>query len=234
VVLPAPNLEDDISIYFGDSKTLRTPAHRNMVIKFVRDRFPRARFVRIYDAATNGWKNTDFHRCCDKMGWTLTILETTKSFILGGFTTAEWESPPPSKYINKPDPHSFLFSVNEGSKYPIRSGDTTAIRCHSDLCAMFGKGCWNDLGIFSDSNNITYNFCDANRDSFKLPAAKGSKYPTINGGDNNFKLKEFEVYKVYVRITIKITFRNNERRKQVRLTSSYIFIIHLINISILI
>jgi hypothetical protein len=37
VVLPSPNLQDDSSIYFGASKTLRTPAHRMMVMKFVRD-----------------------------------------------------------------------------------------------------------------------------------------------------------------------------------------------------
>ena len=36
-VLPAPALEDDSSTNFGASKTLRTPAHRKMVMKFVRD-----------------------------------------------------------------------------------------------------------------------------------------------------------------------------------------------------
>jgi hypothetical protein len=106
---PAPtNLNDDPSIYFGGSKTLRTPAHRKMVIKFVRDQFPRSIFQRIYDAETDGWKNTDFHRCCDMKGWTLTIVETTKGFIFGGFTTAEWNT---SSYY-KSSAHSFLFSVN--------------------------------------------------------------------------------------------------------------------------
>jgi hypothetical protein len=99
-----------------------------MLIKFVRDQFPRARFQRIYDAETDGWKDKDFHRCCDLKGWTLTIVETTKDFIFGGFTTAEWES---LYHIGKPCPHSFLFSVNEGSKYPITSGETDAIICFS-------------------------------------------------------------------------------------------------------
>ena len=125
-VLPVPNLEVDSSRYFGTSKTLRTLAHRKMVIKFVRDQFPRARFQRIYDAATHGWKANDFHRQCDKKGWTLTIFETTEDFIFGGFTTAEWESLP-FPGILKPCPHSFLFSVNEGSKYPITRGGTGAI-----------------------------------------------------------------------------------------------------------
>jgi hypothetical protein len=100
-----------------------------MVFKFVRDQYPKARFQRIFDAATDGWGAKDFHRQCDKKGWTLTVAETTKDFIFGGFTTAEWESSWPP--ITKPCPHSFLFSVNEGSKYPITSGDTTAIACWS-------------------------------------------------------------------------------------------------------
>ena len=89
-VLPVYNFEDESSTYFGDSKTLRTPAHKKMVIQFVRDQYPQAKFDRIYDAATDGWKAEDFHRCCDKKGWTLTIVETTKDYIFGGFTTAEW------------------------------------------------------------------------------------------------------------------------------------------------
>jgi hypothetical protein len=86
-------------------------------------------FERIYDATNpaHGWEAKDFHRCCDEKGWTLTIVETTDNFIFGGFTTAEWESPPPLSFIDKPCPHSFLFSVNEGSKYPITEGGRNAI-----------------------------------------------------------------------------------------------------------
>ena len=116
-------------------------------------------------------------------------METTKDFIFGGFTTAEWES----TYIHKPSPHSFLFSVNEGSKYPITSGDRDAIECNSHWCACFGKN-GNELVIWNDSNTRTDSYCYANGDSFKLPAAKGSKYPSINGGEYNFQLKQFEVY----------------------------------------
>jgi hypothetical protein len=76
--------------------------------------------------------------------------------------------------------------VNEGSKYPITSGDETAITCYSSSCAVFGS--W-ELGISSDSNNNTDSWCNANGDSYKLPAAKGSQYPSINGGEYNFQLK---------------------------------------------
>ena len=92
---PQPRIPvgDDSEKYFGNSKTLRTPTHKKMVMKFVRDQYPLARFERIYDAKTHGWTNKNFHECCDLKGWTLTIVWTTRDFIFGGFTTAEWESP---------------------------------------------------------------------------------------------------------------------------------------------
>ena len=154
-----------------------------MVTKFVRDQFPQAKFKKIYDATIDGWRAKDFHRCCDKKGWTLTIVETTKSFIFGGFTKAEWESSWAGFY--KSCPHSFLFSVNERSKYRITSGANDAIRCYSSYSAWFG-GRWGALVIASDSNNNTDSYCHANRASFKLPAAKGSNYPSINEGEHNF------------------------------------------------
>ena len=104
--------------------------------------------------------------------------------------------------------------MNEGRKYPITSRDRTAIKCNSGCCAVFGGSayCW-DLVINNDSNNNTKSYCRAEEDSFKLPAAKGSQYPSINGGQMYFQLKQFEVYKVTVRITANILFRNNEWRK---------------------
>jgi hypothetical protein len=100
--------------------------------------------------------------------------------------------------------------VNEGRKYLITQGNRTAIQCDSDWCACFGS--W-EIGILSNSNINTENWCSANRPSFNLPAAKGSEHPSMNGGEHNFLLKQFEVYSVSVRITINIIFRKNEQRK---------------------
>ena len=199
---PSIPVVDDSEIYFGNSKTLRTPAHRMMVMKFVRDQYPQARFERIYDANTHGWKAKNFHQYCDKRGWTLTIVQTTTDFIFGGFTTADWESPPTD--ICKLDPHSFLFSVNEESKYPITGADREAIGCYYDSCAVFGGD--NELVIDGDSNYNTGSWCQASLDSFNLPPAKGKgskeDSSTINGGKKNFKSKELEVYRVFVRIIL--------------------------------
>jgi hypothetical protein len=176
----------------------------------------------IYNAANDahGWGAEDFHMYCDGMGWTLTIVETTKGFIFGGFTTAEWESH--QEGIFKSCPQSFLFSVNEGRKYPILFGGTEAIICHSGCCAAFGTG-GNELMIYSHSNSHNDSYFYGNGASFNLPKAKGSKHPSMNGGENKFQLKQFEVYSVSVRISINIIFRINERRDRVRLICFHLY-----------
>jgi hypothetical protein len=51
--------------------------------------------------------------------------------------------------------------------------------------------------------NEKWNFCYANRPSYKLPPAKGKGCEkgssSINGGKVHFITKNFEVYKVFVR-----------------------------------
>ena len=101
--------------------------------------------------------------------------------------------------------------MNEDSKYPITRGDKEAITSYSSWCARFGD---DEFVILSDSNNNNDSYCNANGESFKLPPAKGSKYPSINGGEQDFQLKEFEVYKVSVRITVVIIFRRNEENEE--------------------
>ena len=112
--------------------------------------------------------------------------------------------------MEKPSRHAFLFSVNEGRKYLITGGDKSAISCNSDFCALFGTE-GNELVIWSDSNCNTDSYCIAGCSSYNLPASKGKEGPSMNGGEEDFKLKQFEVYSVMVRMKIDIRYRNNER-----------------------
>jgi hypothetical protein len=78
---------------------------------------------------------------------------------------------------------------------------------------MFGMG---ELVIASDSNINCNSFCHAKYPSFNLPEAQGRSYPSMNGGEKNFKLKQFEVYKVSVRSTfiINLGTMNGGRKSQ--------------------
>ena len=118
---------------------------------------------------------------------------TTKNFIFGGFTKAEWDTDENLKY----DDSAFLFSVNECMKYPIQPG-RSAIYNNRNSCALFGDGCVQDISIASDSNLNSESFCTAGWHCYKLPHAKGPDgnqwYSSINGGEKNFRSKEIEVY----------------------------------------
>jgi hypothetical protein len=67
-------IPSDPEDYFNNSKTLRTSAHRQMVMNFIRELSPQAILERIYDASVDGWSAEDFHRCCDEKGYTITIV----------------------------------------------------------------------------------------------------------------------------------------------------------------
>lgn len=75
--LAVPPLFDDLQDsekFFGTSKTLETPEHRQIIIEMFKDSIPAAKFEKIYDATRDGWSDKDFYRCCEDRGPTLTIV----------------------------------------------------------------------------------------------------------------------------------------------------------------
>ena len=84
-------------------------------------------------------------------------------------------------------------------KYPKpQSAPVWTCCCGDDVCIRFGVcTCVVDLVINGDSNNNSDNFCRSGG-YFKLPAAKGKgvnqRNSSIDGGNDNFRCKEFEVY----------------------------------------
>ena len=95
------------------------------------------------------------------------------------------------------DKAAFLFSVNEGSKYPIAYPDKCAIVNHGHACVVFGDACVSDLWISNYSNQNSDSCCRAGG-HFNLPRAKwrgaNARDSSIDGGKGRFRSKEFEVY----------------------------------------
>ena len=53
------------------------------------------RWQRCYQASRDGWSSKDFHRTCDDVGPTVTLVKCGTN-IFGGYTDQSWESPPRS------------------------------------------------------------------------------------------------------------------------------------------
>jgi hypothetical protein len=153
----------------------------------------------LYRGTRDGFGSTDFHSKCDGHPNTLIILKAKESsYIFGGFTTADWESPyPKAKY--KSDPNAFLFSLTNKDNKPLKmkidpNTPESAIYCNFSSGPSFGGG--RDINV-SDNANTTIKSNSGLGSSYKHPqytfGTNGAK--TFLAGSYNFQLVEIEVFK---------------------------------------
>ena len=76
-------------------------------------------FELVYRASWHGFSGKKFHEHCDGIPNTLVLIRTEQGKTLGGFTTPPWNSD--KKWMPDPDLKSFLFSIDEGMKFPLKA-----------------------------------------------------------------------------------------------------------------
>lgn len=140
----------------------------------------------IYKGSRDGLLSTDFHRCYDQKGPTVTVISTVDSaYLLGGYTSVPWSISTSYKY----DPTAFLFILkspvlNLVRKYPIIEDpkETDRAVLHRKDCGpCFGRG---DLYVSSD--------CTRTRNSY---LHIGQSYLTTESPYiKHFNAEEIEVY----------------------------------------
>ena len=141
----------------------------------------------LYRKSKNGDSFDKFHRLCDNKGKTLVLIEGEEGFIIGGYTTKNWDK---SNEWYKDD-DSFLFSLTQGKIFPIIKGKDT-IKGRDDLGPWFayigfgkgyGKGNYSQ-GYFSyhDKNSM----CFENYNEI-IPNEKKSRL---------FDVKDVEIYQI--------------------------------------
>ena len=102
----------------------------------------------IYRMTKDGNKGTDFHKNCDNVGPTLTLIKTSKNYIFGGFTPLNWDQT--SSFNYDLSNQTFIFSLNFMKKYDmIDSVERSAIKCTKEG-PIFGD--W-DFGLHSPMTN---------------------------------------------------------------------------------
>ena len=138
----------------------------------------------LYRKTSDGSKSEDFHKKCDNKGISITIVETTKGYIFGGYTELNWDSRSGSRTDNS----TFIFSFNNKEKYTAKNTNNS-IYCGSSYGPYFGYIGYPEIyfdqnldlgGAYNTSQNYTF-----------LPEGK-----TIANGDNNWNIKEIEVHKI--------------------------------------
>lgn len=150
------------------------------------------RFNLLYKASVDGFEAENFHKYCDNVPNTLTIVKTSNGCIFGGFTTAVWDK---SKQY-KVDENAFIFSLCNQHNRPVKmkispEREHTAIYCSCG--PTFGSG--QDLYIADCANANTNSFSNLGY-SYKHPKYE---YQSVEAkkflaGEHNFQVEEIEVF----------------------------------------
>ena len=150
-----------------------------------------------YRASRDGFKSTDFHRKCDGIGNTLTVIKARSGNIFGGFTEQAWHS----RGEDVTDPKAFLFSLVNKEEKPLKvmcsNEGEHAIYCYSEFGPCFGGDdeYIKDICIHSDSNINKTNYCDFGYSYQHPDYLKGTfKAQNILAGSYGFETEEIEVF----------------------------------------
>jgi hypothetical protein len=154
------------------------------------------RFKLIYRATKDGFAAKDFHKRCDNISKTLTIIKVKdKPNIFGGFTELSWDS---CRTFAR-DEKAFIFSLVNQENKPIkinvdRSKSSTSIYCYSSCGPTFGDG---DFCIETNSN-INCSSSSSLGNTYQHPDYEAYSSEAMNflAGSNKFLTREIEVFQL--------------------------------------
>ena len=144
----------------------------------------------IYKGTRDGFQGTDFHRCCDHQGPTMTIIQAINGYLFGGYTSVSWESNAGYSTDNN-DP--FLFTLTNPYKIPPTRYEIKLVEYSilnsTNSGPIFGGG---DIFVRNNSQTSVANYCNFPH-SYIDTTGHGSKTFT---GSRNFTTTDIEVYRL--------------------------------------
>jgi hypothetical protein len=155
--------------------------------------FAKKRWTLHYRGRRDGFKSSDFHAKCDGCVNTVTIIETTKGYIFGGFTRIGWDSS--NSYQRDDSGESFLFTIRNPHNISARkfslSDPSHAIYCKSSYGPVFGNGC--DIWVSDNSNTNPTSGSNFGTAYVNDTGVNGDGFFT---SESQFKVKEIEVFTI--------------------------------------
>jgi hypothetical protein len=147
----------------------------------------------LYRGSRDGFAASNFHSKCDRRSNTVTVIETTKGYVFGGFTPIAWDS---SNSGRLDESHkSFLFTVKNPRGNEIRkfgmNHPSCAIYCRSSYGPIFGSN--HDICVCDGCNTSTNNYTNLGGGYSNDTKLDGRQVFT---GESNFTVKEIEVFTV--------------------------------------
>jgi len=105
----------------------------------------------LYQGSVDGFLASDFHEKCDNKGATLTVIQSDKELIFGGYSGISWDSSNRRHEICK---SSFLFSLKNPQNIPKKSSCEITTICCSDRGPSFFHNGGGGLLINDNSNKV--------------------------------------------------------------------------------
>lgn len=154
---------------------------------------PKQSWRLLHRASVNGFDAEAFHRNCDNMGPTMTIVASVSGHICAAFTDVPWTSGTKSgRYFSSSQSFiCFLYRTNS-SDAPVKFGikkKSFAVVHHPNFGPVFGAG--SDLSI-SDKCNSNSNSYSNLLHSYDCEILLPSKFFLM--GSYNFTVKDYEVF----------------------------------------
>ncbi len=143
----------------------------------------------IFRASTDGDNNKAFHKYCDNISPTVSIIQTKNNFIFGGYTDHIWDNKSGCVKTN----NTFMFSLNKNKIYKGKEG------CNHIHCGL-SEGPWfcNGTGVqgndYFKTNKSFQRDLKSNQESWEN-FTEAEEFELV-GGTKNFFVKEVEVFKV--------------------------------------
>ena len=141
----------------------------------------------IYSAIEDGDSAEDFHKKCDGHSPIVIFIKTEKNVIFGGYTEVPFYATKKKK--GNKDDNAFIFSIDKMKIFEVEKGTIATCSLKNYRPVFYGYEHENIFlmdDFFSDRGNV---------------ARKGDRYKTtedfeINNGEENFYVKELEIYQV--------------------------------------
>ena len=140
----------------------------------------------LFRKSKNGNSFEEFHRLCDNQGKTFVLFQGKEGFIIGGYTTKDWNTT--GDWYE--DDKSFLLSLTKWQIFPIKK-NCDSIRGSKDNGPWFAcigfraegrKNFTQEIFYYKDKEEENFENCDE-----IIPNNKCDRY---------FDVKEAEIYKI--------------------------------------
>ena len=125
-------LDRSLTMETPDSNIVKTVGHMTQLHNWLEEDGSDGELSLLYRSSRDGVGEAAFHSKCDNKGCTLTVIETTDGFVLGGYSNTPWLRDNTWRAANK----AFLFVLSGNDiAYPCKmklknANDDNAVFCH--------------------------------------------------------------------------------------------------------